>query len=199
VHQRIIDWEEDFSRKGVAASSIGLDALTLKTMRWALQDWSRMARLNRLPAATLAARLQMDYLPGLGSAAHFVITAPGVDLDAHADPATLLRFGQHLQRFWLTAERLRLAMQPSLAPLCFAYYGRNNVAFTAGQAARRGAAALNAQLHGLAEAPESLVFLGRIGRPAGGGVRPRSVRQPLEQMLERSPGAAPPAGATADH
>src|SRR3546814_4152296 len=47
VHQRIIDWDQDFSRGGVAAGSLGLDALTLKTMRWALKDWSRMARLNR--------------------------------------------------------------------------------------------------------------------------------------------------------
>src|SRR3546814_5092300 len=124
-----------------------------------------------LPAGTSAARLQMAFLPGLASAGHFAITAPGVDLDAQADPTTLLRFGQHLQRFWLTAERLRLAMQPSLAPLCFGYYGSRNVAFPTGQAARRSAAALNTRLHEFAEAPGSLVFLGSIGRPAGRGIR----------------------------
>src|SRR3546814_14215698 len=82
VHQRIIDWDQDFSRGGVAAGSLGLDALTLKTMRWALKDWSRMARLNRLPAATLAARLQMDYLPGLAPAAHFAIDRKSTRLNS---------------------------------------------------------------------------------------------------------------------
>src|SRR3546814_16841065 len=124
-----------------------------------------------LPAGTSAARLQMAFLPGLASAGHFAITAPGVDLDAQADPATLLRFGQHLQRFWLTAERLRLAMQPSLAPLCFAYYGRKNAAFTAGQSARRSAAALNTRLPDLAAAPRSEER--RVGKEWGSTCRSR--------------------------
>ena len=183
VHQRIIDWDRDFSPTGVAASSIGLDALTLKTMRWALKDWSRMERLNRLPAATLAARLQMDYLPGLGCAAHFLVAARALDLDAVRDPATLLRFGQPLQRFWLCAERLGLVLQPSLAPLCFAFYGRQNAAFTANVGLRAKAAALNDELRKLAPAPTSLVFLGRIGRPSRKGTQPRSVRQPLQALL----------------
>jgi sulfur-carrier protein adenylyltransferase/sulfurtransferase len=185
VHQRIIDWDRDFSPTGVAASSIGLDALTLKTMRWALKDWSRMERLNRLPAATLAARLQMDYLPGLGCAAHFLVAARALDLDAVRDPATLLRLGQPLQRFWLCAERLGLVLQPSLAPLCFAFYGRQNAAFTANVGLRAKAAALNDELRKLAPAPTSLVFLGRIGRPSRKGTQPRSVRQPLQALLVR--------------
>ena len=185
VHQRIIDWDRDFSPTGVAASSIGLDALTLKTMRWALKDWSRMERLNRMPAATLAARLQMDYLPGLGCGAHFLIAAPDLDLDAVRDPATLLRFGQCLQRFWLTAERLGLVLQPSLSPLCFASYGRQNTAFTADAGLRAKAVALNDELRKLAPAPTSLLLLGRIGYPSRKGVQPRSVRRPLQELLAR--------------
>jgi molybdopterin/thiamine biosynthesis adenylyltransferase len=185
VHQRIIDWEQDFSSRGVAASSIGLDPLTLKAMRWALKDWSRMKRLNALPAATLAARLQMDYLPGLACGAHFLITAPNLDADAASDPALLLRHGQRLQRFWLCADRLGLVLQPSLAPLCFAFYGRQGVAFTADQALRAKAAALNEDLRRLAPAPGSVLFLGRIGQPSRKGIQPRSIRRPLAELLQR--------------
>lgn len=186
VHQRIIDWNQDFSRTGVAASSIGLDALTLKTMRWALRDWSRMERLNRLPAATLAARLQMDYLPGLACGAHFLITARDLDLDGVRDPATFLRLGQRLQRFWLCADRLGLVLQPSLAPLCFAYYGRQGTTFTADQGLRANATALNEELRRLTSAPSSVLFLGRIGRPSRRGAQPRSVRRPLQELLQRA-------------
>ncbi len=183
VHQRIIDWAGDFSRAGVAAASIGLDALTLKTMRWALQDWPRMARLNKMPAATLAARLQMDYLPGLACGAHFLITAPGLDLDTVSDPAVLLRHGQQVQRFWLCAERLGLVMQPSLAPLCFSYYGRQGTAFTEDEGLNGKAAVLNEALRDLVPSPSGLLFLGRIGKPKGSAVRPRSVRRPLAELL----------------
>ena len=183
VHQRIIDWQHDFSRGGVAAASIGLDPLTLKTMRWALEDWSRMARLNKLPAATLGAQIQMDYLPGLRCGAHFLISAPGVDFDSADDPAMLLEYGRRLQRFWLTATQLGLVMQPSLAPLCFSYYGREGVAFTEDRKLRDQSVALNETLGRLAAtAPENLLFLGRLGQPAAGGIQPRSVRKPLEEL-----------------
>ena len=45
--------------------------------------------------------------------------------------ANLLTAGERIQRFWLTATRLGLAMQPALAVLSFAHYGENETAFTA--------------------------------------------------------------------
>ena len=130
VHREIIDWERDQSPTGIPAAATGLDAGTLKIMRWGFKDWRRLAGMNRMPSATLPARLQMDYLPGLGCGAHFSISAPALDLDGPQDPAALLSAGQALQRFWLSAASLGLVMQPSLAPLCFAFYGRHGTAFT---------------------------------------------------------------------
>ena len=186
THQRILDWNRAFSADKVPTSAIGLDGGTLKIMRWAMGDWSRMARLNRLPAATLAARVQMDFLTGLSCAAHVLISAPSVNLDTLDDGAVLLDMGAHLQRFWLTAESLGLAMQPSFAPLCFSNYARNGVDFTTDRRQLAQAAPLNAALAKLsASAPEHLLFLGRIGIPASGGPRPRSVRRPLSELLVR--------------
>jgi hypothetical protein len=127
----------------------------------------------------------MDYLPGLACGAHFLIAARHLDLDSAGDCAQLLRFGERLQRFWLTAERLGLVMQPSLAPLCFGYYGRQGTPFTDDEGLRAKAAELNEDLRDLAPAgPEQLLFLGRIGAPKAGGARPRSVRRPLAELIE---------------
>ena len=46
------------------------------------------------------------------------------------NPEELLAAGRRLQRFWLTAAKLGLAMQPSLAPLAFASYAVTGTRFT---------------------------------------------------------------------
>lgn len=190
VHRRIMDWDRRRSPDRIPARAVGLDPLTLRVMRWAMGDWRRMDRLART-AGTLGARLQMDYLPGLACAAHFTVTlrrGPRSDRD---QVPSLLRAGEALQRFWLTATRLGLAMQPSLAPLCFAFYGRHKVNFTSDAKAREKAAALAADLEKLLDRdPASVVFLGRLGRPRSRRVSPRSIRRPLEELLAAGTEAA---------
>lgn len=185
VHRRILDWNRSQSPDGIPVTAIGLDRATLKLMRWAMQDWSRVARLNRFPGATLGARMQMDYLPGLACAAHFVIRRRHSSGESVAD---LLRAGEALQRFWLTATRLGLALQPSLAPLCFAYYGRSRTAFTADSRICAGAVALAERLdrtvcEGARSSADDILLLGRIGLPKTRGPGPRSVRRPLEDLV----------------
>jgi hypothetical protein len=101
----------------------------------------------------------------------------------------LLKAGQALQRFWLTATELGLALQPSLAPLCFAYLGKRGVAFTADPAIRQQAARLAGEVQELHPgADDRLVFFGRLGQPISRRVTARSVRRPLEELLVRSGG-----------
>jgi hypothetical protein len=153
-------------------------------MRWAMQDWARVDRINRLPGATLAARLQMDYLPGLACGAHFVIRRRQRQPALSDRVTSLLCAGEAVQRFWLTATQLGLALQPSVATLCFAYYGRHEAPFTAN-------ANICAKASQLAECfdrvvpgnTEDIVFLGRIGFPKNRAPRPRSVRRPLDELL----------------
>ncbi len=193
VHKRILDWSHRFSARGVPAAAIGLDPLTLRLTRWAFASWARMRRLNRLPGGTLIARIEMDLLPGLFCAAHFTVArrdaaAPG---EADAVPA-LLRAGQALQRFWLTATRLGLAMQPGLAPLCFAHYGAAGTPFTEDLRIRRRAARLAGRIAELAADGEDgraapLLFAGRIGRARAGRTIARSRRRPLAELMEGEP------------
>jgi molybdopterin/thiamine biosynthesis adenylyltransferase/nitroreductase len=123
VHQKILDWNRRFSPEGVPAAAVGVDPLTLKLMRFVLHDWRRADFFNRFLAGTVIPRIQLDLYPGLSCAAHFVVSRKTEPPPEDAT-AALFRTGQALQRFWLTATRMGLAVQPGLAPLCFAYYGR---------------------------------------------------------------------------
>jgi nitroreductase len=184
VHQRILDWDNNFSPNGVPAKAIGLDPMTLSSMKWVMQKWQRADFLNRFAAGTVVPRLEMDVLPGLLCSAHFMMfRTPG--LAANDETAFLLRTGQALQRFWLTATYLGLVMQPSLAPLCFSYYGRTNRPFTADRSMRLQAHRLAATLEGICSQKnaEDLLFMGRIGRPISSETNARSVRRPLSSLL----------------
>ena len=183
VHQRIIDWNRRYSPTGIPALAVGLDAMTLRIMKWALKDWSRTKRLNRV-AGTGAAVLQMDYLPGLCSAAYFTL-----GLKATADTPDervqgLLQAGEAIQRFWLTATKLGLAMQPCLATLAFAHYGRTDAPFTTEAAPRRAAAKLAASVEKILGGGGELVFMGRIGWPKPRQSLCRSTRRPFEQLIQ---------------
>ncbi len=201
VHRRILDWERRFSPHGVPAAAIGLDALTRALTRWAFARWRRMRLIGRLPGGTALARAEMDLLPGMLCAAHFTVARRAAPADADDAAPALLRAGQALQRFWLTATAQGLAVQPGLAPLCFAHYGRRGIAFTKDRRMRARAERLARALDRIARPAtgEALVFAGRIGRPRPGGAAARSLRRPLAALMERAPAAGGmDAGATPD-
>ena len=98
-----------------------------------------------------------------------------------------LGHGERLQRFWLTATRLGLGMQPALATLAFADHGANGTAFTADEALRARAARLAPEAARVLGPLDGLVFLGRVGQRPDGLPGPRSVRRPLHQMVQTVP------------
>lgn len=190
VHQRVIDWRHAHSATGIPAAAVGLDRVTLVIMRWAMRHWSRMDRLNRV-TGTFAAALQLDYLPGLMSAAFFTLR-PAQPIPNGADGVrTLLRAGQAIQRFWLTATKLGLAIQPGLATLAFTHYGQAGIRFTADERALRKARLLSdSAARELGAGAKSPIFIGRIGEPRGRDVAHRSTRLPLSELIlhqEREP------------
>ncbi len=183
VHQKVIDWSPGHSATGLPADAIGLDKATLRIMRWAMAHWPRMHGMNRL-SGTWAAAAQLDLRPALGSAAFFTLV-PATPEDG--DRVTrLLRLGGSVQRFWLTATRLGLAMQPGLATLIFSHYGAHNLPFTADLALQAKARTLAARFQAvLGRHPDSLVFLGRIGQPRPGLPKVRSVRREVSELETR--------------
>jgi hypothetical protein len=141
-----------------------------------------MQLLNRLGGTVLAA-LEMDYVPILSSAAAFTLRChAGVQDERKTED--LLHAGIHIQRFWLTAARLGLALQPTLAMLAFAHYGESDLPFTADTAVRAKATRLAKMFRSAFGAgPEDFVFMGRIGEPLPRMGVCRSVRRPLVELM----------------
>ena len=175
IHKRVIDWDRDHSPAGIPARAAGLDAMSTILMRWAMQDWSRMHWLNRFGGASMAA-LQMDYVPGLASAAFFTIRFQAGPPEPHDRPVALLRAGQGIQRFWLTATKLRLAVHPGLAVLAFAHYGDISANFTSDPAMQAKAKALAADLRTPSRVPAWASSFWWIARRAWAATRPRAKR-----------------------
>ena len=183
IHQRIIDWDRRFSPEGIPAQAVGLDSMTLRIMKWAMRNWGNTQFLNRV-AGTAAARFQMDYLPGLHSAAYFTLRPLANPESATARIQHLLEAGESIQRFWLTATRLGLAMQPCLATLAFAHYGRTGAAFTSGDTMRRSALQLAGAADRILSRSDEIWFMGRIGWPKPRTSLSRSVRRPFAELLK---------------
>ena len=187
VHQRVIDWQQRHSPGGLPATSIGLDPATLRLMRWAMQKWERVQLLNRL-TGTFATTAQLDLLPGMRSAGYIAI-AP-VDGSSALDPDAMIRAGAAVQRLWLTATKLGLALQPATAMLMMTHYGESGTAFTESARLLRKAryvAHISAELFG--RPVDKFLFIARIGQPMPGLPTTRSVRHPLEYLktIEANP------------
>ena len=179
LHRDIIEWGARFSEDRIPEQAVGFDPLTARVSRWALQSWARLSFLNRYLGGTLLPALQLDFLPGLMCAAHFVLLAPRPPLDK----ADYLAAGRQLMRFWLTATRLGLHLQPAMTPLIFARYLRHGIAFTREPTLRARCARVAAGHQTLVGASEweRALFMGRLG--ADSPPRARSLRLPLPRLL----------------
>ena len=178
IHQSVIDWHRRLSPRGIPAEAVGLARPMLPLFRWALADWHRMRMMNR--GGTFGAAAQLDHLPALRTGAFAVFSLPGGEpgLDQ------ILRAGEALQRFWLTATRLGLAMQPTIAPVAFGRYGETGQAFTADSSLRDKARTLaQAFRDTLGVAPSQVIFLARVGEAGRKLPMIRSGRLSLAELM----------------
>jgi hypothetical protein len=179
VHRRVIHWNAARSPDRVPDQALGVDAVTLRLMKWAMVSWGRLSTMNLL-MGTWAPRLQMDLIPGLACGAHFVIKAK-------QQPRTIddyVEAGRAVQRFWLTLTHLGLFMQPEMTPLIFSKYVREGRAFTSTAKLHGRAARLQRQAADLVDTDANFpVYMGRIG--AGPAPVARSERLTVEQLLQR--------------
>lgn len=183
VHASIIEWRARTSEDRVPDAALGLDAASLTAMRWVMGSWPRMRFVARYLGGTLAPRVQLDLLPGLRCAGHFVIASRAARPSGEAGLDADFAAGRVVQRVWLTAERLGLRHQPEMTPLIFSRYAAEGVRFSADAAARRNAGEVCRRFDALLGpgARERAVWMGRIG--AGPRPQARSVRRPLEALL----------------
>lgn len=178
VHRDVIEWGVQFSEERIPDQAIGLDPVTTRAMKWAMQSWGRVDFLNRFLAGTLAPRIQLDLIPGLACAAHFVIVA-------REEPQTVEHFlagGRAVQRFWLTTTAIGLQLQPAYTPLVFSAYVRARVRFSVVPALWDQAVRVTSGL-GMILGDDNVqraIFMGRIG--SGSAAKARSMRLPLDRL-----------------
>ncbi len=179
VHAAVIEWNARYSQDRIPDQALGVDRVTMKLMHWIMQSWGRVTFFNRYLAGTLAPRLQMDLIPGVRCAAHFVLVATR----APASVDDYVAAGRAMQRFWLRACRLGLQMQPELTPLIFARYVREGRVFSQTPGLLNLARELERHTAALIGEDASLraVFMGRIG--AGPPATARSTRRPLAELI----------------
>lgn len=178
THSTIIEWNAQFSEDKIPDKAVGLDPVALKVMRWALTSWKRVEFLNTYFAGTLLPRVQMDLLPGLFCAAHFVLIAK----QSPKNIEDYINAGRGVQRFWLTATQLGLQLQPEMTPLIFSQYIEKKIVFTNKNNLANYARILSEKFKELLSNNQfsEVVFLGRIGR--GRKASARSLRLPLEKL-----------------
>ena len=179
-HRKVIAWDSRFSEDRIPDQALAIDPLLRRIMKWAMQRWERVRFLNRYAAGTWLARIEMDLIPAIRSGAHFVLHAdtPPRSSDDY------IAAGRILQRFWLTATRCGLQLQPETTPLIFASYLRDDIRFCEDPAIRRRAQRCHRHLKRVLhpESDESAFFFGRLG--FGQAARARSLRRPLDKLLE---------------
>ncbi len=180
VHKDIIQWDAQFSASKIPDQAVGLDPIALKLMKWAMHSWQRVELLNNYFAGTWMPRLQLDFFPALRCAGHFVIVAD-TPLNTMDD---YFNGGRALQRFWLTATRLDVQLQPEMTPLIFSRYSQVSENFTSDVQANNNAGLLAAELEKIlgSQFNERRVFMGRVGM----GNRPssRSTRQEANLLIK---------------
>lgn len=190
VHRKVIEWDAVESIDRMPDRAIGLDPLTLRITRWAFASWARVSFLDKYLAGTLLPSLELDFVPGIACAAHFVIVASAPPRATN----DYIEGGRALQRFWLTATRLGLLVQPEASPLVFARYQREGRRYTSSKPCEALARRVSERLTQLLgkDLLDRAMFMGRIGN--GRQPRARSTRLPLAQLYKDGP--RPRAGST---
>lgn len=185
VHRGVIAWGRRYSPDRVPDQALGVGALPLALMRWAMADWRRVQFMNRCAAGTWLPRIQMDWLTALRCAGHVALVAerPPQTVDDYVEA------GRAVQRVWLALTLQGVQQQPEITPLIFARYHREGLAFARSAAALRRAAAVADEAAGaLGGDLPRVVWLGRVGY--GPAAPARSTRRRRTELLVEPAAAA---------
>lgn len=181
THQRAVAWGARFSADSIPGQALGFNAVSARIARWAMTSWRRQDFLNSHLGGTWLPRIELDLLPAMACGAHFAIVADHTPkgIDDYVDA------GAALQRFWLTATRLDLQMQPAFTPLILADYARQGRPFSGQRPQPEAAQQVSERLQALLPdiALRRIVVVGRIGDHRS--TTARSTRLSLDELRHR--------------
>ena len=165
VHQRVTDWENPTKHpEGIPArtGTIGSNDPAGNALGHAELEACERAYTA---GGTRLSAIQMDYVPILASSALFDVRLKAPK-DMPADRRVmLLDAGHSLQRFWLTATKLGLAMQPLLAIVCMAHYGATRTRLTDPPLIAKSERLARLFDETIGAASSEVLLLGRVGEP----------------------------------
>jgi molybdopterin/thiamine biosynthesis adenylyltransferase/nitroreductase len=162
-----LDWDQARSATAVPSGTLGLG--------WFGQKLGAIIRtrpyLCAIPGLARFIAWRLETLPILASAACFVVRP--VAPEDHSN-AALIGAGMAVQRFWLTAARLGLAMQPLLRSLRLTREEKSH--------SDSAWADFRAAFRDKLGEPQTMTFLGRIGAPRA-PISSRATRHSLEKLI----------------
>lgn len=180
THQKVFVSPKVEAKEGIPFAATGLNTINQLIMQWALKSWSRTTAVNKLGAIQLT-QLKLDVLPALCCAAHFIII-PSNEKDWKHSKENHLKLGAVLQKFWLTATQLGLAMHPNITPLILKHYQDKNTCISQKESVTKISKKIANTLRDLT-LEHSPLFLGRIGYPKANTPKARSSRKNLTDLL----------------
>lgn len=180
VHRDIIEWRTRFSKDRIPEQAVGVDPATARLMQWVMQSWGRVEFFNRFLLGTVAPRIQLDFLPAIYCAAHFLVKP-------RRSPTQLtewVELGMAVQRLWLTATRLGLHLQPQMTPVIFRWYARAGRHFSAQPELFQQAVNVAADFERVTGVTltQDFGFFARVG--VSPVPRSRSIRQDLSELMK---------------
>lgn len=183
---RSMEFKQRFSRDKLPVATLTRNPLSRAFMSFAMRSGKRLFALCRLPGATWLPALEFEYIPNICCAAHAVVSRP--TQSTGQNKPFLLKEGMAIQRFWLTASRLGLSMQPNYGLWGFAFLGRNWLQAKGSPAnAMRRNASLAKSFDAVSEEKDGFsrsIALFRVGIPATLAPASRSIRHKLEFFLK---------------
>ena len=174
-----VEWNSQLSEDRIPDGALGINPIAKSIMRW-LASNRKYDKLLSYVARSPLPRFEMDLLPAIFCAGHFIITAhnPLKTVDDY------VAVGRCMQRFWLTATTLGIMLHPEFMPLCFSDYVLNNRYPSQIERLNKQVKLLFATFTKLVgeQTVAHAVFMGRIGKSSP--PKARSVRLPLNKLIK---------------
>jgi molybdopterin/thiamine biosynthesis adenylyltransferase/nitroreductase len=182
--RRVVDFTPRFPERGHPSTGLGLSSASRVLSGWLL-GYPAVLRLLARSGLLFGTHLETAIVPGLAAAVHFTLVKR--DSAPTGDEMTL-RAGAALQRFWLTATRLDLALQPNIGALALAHNAVKGLAPLDGdpEVARAGARIGDLFSNAAGLPVERIVAVGRIGEPPSPQPGTRAMRMPSAALMVRA-------------
>ncbi|MCB1558024.1 MAG: hypothetical protein KDJ50_03770 [Alphaproteobacteria bacterium] len=189
VHQEVVEWQKKDSADKIPAHSLGLDPLTLMISKFFSKSRKRQEFINKVPGGLFLYQWETDICPGIACAGYFMLSLSCPIAVGKAEKISqLLEAGMVVQKFWLTADLLGLALSPNHMLLVFSDYIRKEIEFTKDTHELENAKKLSQRFEAYIRKkfnlqPEKVLLMGRVGSPRERRGLPRSIRLSAENLL----------------